>query len=277
MKKIATLLIGIVLGIGTAAAQEPEATVPATTPDLEYTQAAVSTTTIDSLRQQVNELNQQLAEQEEEDLNERVWKGRAKYFNIGYVSQKLINKDYDVPALKNDFGVSLSWGKTFYLHKKPLFGMLKFGLDWSWIDLNYSQYTTTEYDEGSDPTGGMLLDTYDIGNHQLEYGMQFGPSVTINPVQDLKISLYFRVTPSYSMMFVDSEFNSNYATFLNFGGAIAWKVISVGVEGRWGSAKYKGIAIDEIDFDNEEFPLSTSSTKTKLKTSSIRFYIGFRF
>lgn len=32
---------------------------------------------------------------------------------------------------ENDFGVSISWGKTYYLHKKPLLGMLKFGLDWS--------------------------------------------------------------------------------------------------------------------------------------------------
>lgn len=273
MKKIATLLIGIVLGIGTAAAQEPEAAVPATTPDVEYTQAAVSTTTIDSLRQQVNELNQQLAEQEEEDLNERVWKGRAKYFNIGYVSQKLINKDYDVPALKNDFGVSLSWGKTFYLHKKPLFGMLKFGLDWSWFDVNYAQYSIQEQFEMD---SGEYSESSTTSAYHGEYGMQFGPSVTINPVQDLKISLYFRVTPSFSFMYIDG-FNYNYATFLNFGGAIAWKVISVGVEGRWGSAKYNGIDINEFDLDSEEFPLNFTTSKTKMKTSSIRFYIGFRF
>lgn len=36
-------------------------------------------------------------------------------------------------------------------------------------------------------------ETIDIGNHQLEYGMQVGPSITINPVHELKISLYFQL------------------------------------------------------------------------------------
>ena len=56
-------------------------------------------------------------------------------------------------------------------------------------------------------------ETIDIGNHRLEYGMQVGPSITINPVHELKISLYFRLTPSYSMMYLDDSFNSNFALF----------------------------------------------------------------
>ena len=80
--------------------------------------------------------------------------------------------------------------------------MLKFGLDWSWVDLNYSKYTISESEEpGSGSVGDIMDETIDIGNHQLEYGMQVGPSITINPVHELKISLYFRLTPSYSMMY----------------------------------------------------------------------------
>ena len=79
--------------------------------------------------------------------------------------------------------------------------MLKFGLDWSWVDLNYSKYTISESEEpGSGSVGDIMDETIDIGNHQLEYGMQVGPSITINPVHELKISLYFRLTPSYSMI-----------------------------------------------------------------------------
>ena len=109
--------------------------------------------------------------------------------------------------------------------------MLKFGLDWSWVDLNYSKYTISESEEpGSGSVGDIMDETIDIGNHQLEYGMQVGPSITINPVHELKISLYFQLTPSYSMMYLDDSFNSNFALFYSFGGSVAWKVISVGVD-----------------------------------------------
>ncbi|WP_417192432.1 hypothetical protein [Alistipes putredinis] len=52
---------------------------------------------------------------------------------------------------------------------------------------------------------------------------------------------------------------------------MAWKVISVGVEGRWGQAKYNGFSLEDADLEG------ISSTKTKLKTNSVRFYVGFRF
>ena len=142
--------------------------------------------------------------------------------------------------------------------------MIKFGIDWSWMDLNYAQYKVEAYDYDTD-------ELYSEKAHQLEYGMQIGPSVTINPVHHLKVSAYFRVTPSYSMMYLDDSFNSNFALFYSFGGSVAWKVISVGVEGRWGQAKYNGFSLEDADLEG------ISSTKTKLKTNSVRFYVGFRF
>lgn len=261
MKKIFTLLIGLSLWTSAATAQEPTAQVP-----------VPAATETDSLRQVVDNLSRQLQTQQDDERSYKIWKKRSKYFNLGYVNQSLIFKDLGDEKLKNDFGVSISWGKTYYLHKKPLLGMLKFGLDWSWVDLNYSKYTISEIDDPySDPVGGIVDETIDIGNHQLEYGMQIGPSVTINPVHELKISLYFRLTPSYSMMYLDESFNSNFALFYSFGGSVAWKVISIGVEGRWGQAKYKGFSLEDADLEG------ISSTKTKLKTNSVRFYVGFRF
>lgn len=261
MKKIFTFLIGLSLWTLTATAQEPVA----------ETTSPVATET-DSLQRVVDDLSQQLRHQKNEELDRKIWKNRSKYFNLGYVKQSLVFKDFGDEKLKNDFGVSISWGKTYYLHKKPLLGMLKFGLDWSWVDLNYSKYTISESEEpGSGSAGDIMDETIDIGNHQLEYGMQVGPSITINPVHELKISLYFRLTPSYSMMYIDDSFNSNFALFYSFGGSVAWKVISVGVEGRWGQAKYNGFSLEDADLEG------ISSTKTKLKTNSVRFYVGFRF
>lgn len=47
---------------------------------------------------------------------------RSKYFNLGYVKQSLVFKDFGDEKLKNDFGVSISWGKTYYLHKNRCSG-----------------------------------------------------------------------------------------------------------------------------------------------------------
>ena len=118
--------------------------------------------------------------------------------------------------------------------------------------------------------------------------MQFGPSLTINPVHHLKVSGYFRVTPSYSLLYMDETIHHHYVTMFNAGCALAWKVISVGVEWRWGTAKYNGLSfsdlnLDEGAMDETEDPslddmmdqLNTSSSK--FKTSSLRLYVSFRF
>ena len=70
-------------------------------------------------------------------------KDRAKYFNIGFVKQSLTSKD-DYIKYKSEAGVNITWGKTYYLHKKPLWGMVKIGLDWSWMDFNYVKYSSVE-------------------------------------------------------------------------------------------------------------------------------------
>ena len=67
----------------------------------------------DSLLQVVSNLSDRIQKAEEETRNERIWKKRAKYFNIGYItSQTLTDKLDDEAEWKNDFGVSLTFGKT---------------------------------------------------------------------------------------------------------------------------------------------------------------------
>lgn len=81
---------------------------------------------------------------------------------------------------------------------------------------------------------------------------QFGPSLTVNPVHHLKIGGYFRVTPSYSLLYMDETVHHHYVTFCNAGCTLAWKVLSVGVEWRWGTAKYDGLKFDESAFDEDD-------------------------
>lgn len=200
-----------------------------------------------------------LAQDVEQD---KIWKKRAGYLNLGYVTQELSVTDGIPFVLNNDWGASISSGRTFYLHKKPIMQMMKFGLDWTWFDLNGSGYSVPGYDEYDGEYNSEL--------YQAEIGMQVGPSITINPVHHLKISAYFRVAPCYSAVYnVDEEsvFGS-YSTFINAGASVAWKVISVGVEYRTGRAKYKELTDSEDEY---------GSTNQKYKTSGIKFYIGFRF
>ena len=93
----------------TATAQEPVA----------ETTSPVATET-DSLQRVVDDLSQQLRHQKNEELDRKIWKNRSKYFNLGYVKQSLVFKDFGDEKLKNDFGVSISWGKTYFTCTKLL-------------------------------------------------------------------------------------------------------------------------------------------------------------
>jgi hypothetical protein len=116
---------------------------------------------------------------------------------------------------------------------------------------------------------------------QFEAGMGLGPSLTINPVNKLKLSLYFHVTPSYSVIIQDSEAYYHYATFFNVGLSVAYKVISIGVETRWaGATNYDGVALKRLDdvYDAEgNFHDPFESFAMDMKTNTVRVFVGLRF
>ena len=56
----------------------------------------------------------------------------------------------------------------------------------------------------------------------------------------------------------------------------------LGVEWRWGSAKYKGMSFDESEFDEDNRDMSAGDIiqhvpDRKFKTDSFRVYLRFRF
>ena len=199
-----------------------------------------------------------------------VWNSRCTYLNIGYVNQKFGAKALwkNEGSVQSDWGVSITNGRTFYLHKRPIADMVKIGLDWSWVDFNLAQYNVA-------PLKYVVSDEY-LDNVtmasalQTELGMQFGPSATINPIDDLKISAYLRVSPSYSVLYQPDieKFCGSYATFVNLGAAFAWKLMSVGIEYRRAKCGYK-----EIGGENY---LSTYGD-VDFKTKGTRVYLSFRF
>ena len=94
---------------------------------------------------------------------------RPKYVNLSFVSQKL---DFgEGEKLKSRFGAAFTTGRSYYLHKKPVAGMIRFGIDATWIDLSYANYSREEtYDDGY----GTEIEK--LTAHQAEIGMQVGPS-----------------------------------------------------------------------------------------------------
>lgn len=198
---------------------------------------------------------------------------KVRYLNIGYVWQKLTPSDEGLRA-ESDYGVSLSWGRTYYLHPKPLLGMIRIGLDWSWLDANYANYSL----RWKDGTGSQYPEPSRYFNpeaHQADIGMSIGPSVTVNPVGGLKAAVYARFTPSCSLVILEEETHADFAGFFNVGASVAWNAFSVGLEGRWGKAKYGGASLAGED-DSERGP-ELPGTPRRLKTSSLRLYFGFRF
>lgn len=191
---------------------------------------------------------------------QRVWKNRKKYFNFNYSQQTLEQEGYE-GDIKSEWGAGISTGKTFYLHKRPILGMIKFGLDWTYFDLNVGSYSI-ESGNTDNMNSEEYQDSYDL--YKMEAGMQFGPSLTINPVGRLKLAAYFHVVPSYSAFYADSEFEGNYATYFTYGASISYGVISVGAEQRWGDTKIKT--------DTEE-----GQIESKYKNKGARFYLSFRF
>lgn len=246
----------------------------------------------DSLLQVVNELSDRVQKTEDAARNERIWKKRAKYFNIGYITNQTLTDKVDAEAeWKSDFGVSLTFGKTYYLHKKPLLNMIKFGIDATWFELSYAKYSepdvfaeggsyTRAYNDYSSGYEDYYEEDFDLGIHQIDASMHVGLSVTVNPVGDLKVAAYFHYVPTYSMVVIDDSFGHGYVSNFAFGASVAYKAISVGIEHRWAKkATYNGLSFDEegMDYDAPDFEDVIESDKWKMKSKSFRVFLSFRY
>lgn len=200
---------------------------------------------------------------------------RKKYINLGFVNTTMSQNG--MSDLKSKFGVSYTVGRTFYLHKKPIGRVLRFGLDATWFDLNYTNYSTKHISDGEE-------DNYQY--YQGDISAHIGPSVIISPVRNLKIHSYFRYAPSLSAIFTedkeDKKLYQNYATFFVGGVCVSYGFIGFGFESRFGNCKYKESSLlGEIG--KEFLPNEDSSSgldfavRNKIKHTGWRAYLTFRF
>lgn len=224
---------------------------------------------------------------------------RKGWRNISYSLQQ-INSDLYRSTLKPDYAFGFTIGQTFYLHKKPLANMIRFGLDWSYFDLNIAKYSAPYSDridenvvpDNGNVNGGTVFQNGGYGDdfdnpfedflpsddeensssqYKMEAAMLFGPSITINPVDKLMIQAYFRYAPTYSML-LDEDLNyyGSYASFFNAGVALSYKMIGLGVESRWGTSTYSQEVYNE-QIDDYEY------RDMKWRTKGVRLYLSFRF
>lgn len=189
--------------------------------------------------------------------NGKETKLRKKYINLSFTNMKMTQDG--LPQLKSNYGAAFTVGRTFYFHKKPIAGILRFGIDATWFDINYTNYKIkhiTYWD----------MDNYEY--HQADISMHIGPSITINPVGKLNIHGYFRYLPTFSGLYMNDAFYGNYASFFVGGASISYGVIGLGIESRFGDCDYK-----EISSDSED----EVSSKLKTKLSGWRTFLTFRF
>lgn len=240
---------------------------------------------VQQLQDQIGERDAELQEMKEAQRYEKVWGNRKKYMNLGYC---MMNLD-GMPVPESKFGFSYAIGRTYYLHKKPIAGMIKFGLDFSYLDVTFASFDNSN-GKGISIGGDEESMEIDLKRNYLDYTMQIGPSVTVNPVDELKVSAYGRFAPSASFITMNDYAYVQFVPHVTCGLAVCYKMIGLGIEGRWGKANYKGFSLNEegmdggenIDEDstagdifNADNMLKTS--KKKFSNKSFKIYISFRF
>lgn len=180
---------------------------------------------------------------------------RKRYFNLGYAPQNMYDATLGKTSkVKADWGVGLSNGRYFILHKEPVAGMLHFGIDATWCDFNYARFGK------------------DLTMHRMDLGAGVGVGIHLTPVGALGIHTYARYNPTCTLMGdwgEEETFGVGYTSGLVSGLSVSWGLVSVGFEGRWNFGEYNISVWDDDD--------NKTTSKRRLNTTGCRIYFGFRW
>lgn len=189
---------------------------------------------------------------------------RRKYSQVSFGKNTIKTEDWG--KLKSDFAINYTNGRTFYLHEDEVAGLIRFAIDGTWTDLTYAKYTRTLPVEGKKK---------DYKFHQFDYALNVGPSVHINPIEDLFVHTYFRYAPAYSLLTGDKQIYGNYATYFVTGLSVSYNFIALGFEGRFGNCNYANIASAKRI---EKFKPNPENVITeRVKHRGWRVYLSFMF
>lgn len=211
----------------------------------------------------------------------------------GYLNLSLANLNLNVEGgkLKSNSGFAFELGKTFFFNKKkPLvpagLAEVRFGLDFSYLDLQYNTWDKS----------------FDAGSSDMYYGhvgMRVGPSVTVTPLKNMHIRLYGHYAPTMSVLVLGDDLDAGgmygYTGYLAGGLHVSYKFITVGVEMRGANTKLNKVSKDNfgadidlpeddtdiedlINYDPNDVSIKMKrAEKVSTKFPGLRWTLGFRF
>lgn len=179
---------------------------------------------------------------------------RKKYINLSFTNATMSQDN--VQDLKSNYGLAFTVGKTYFLHK-PIGDMLRFGIDATWFDINYTNYAIEHI---------TYLDQQKYQLHQGEVSVHVGPSITFEPIKKLAVHAYFQYAPTFATLYngQNETFYGNYASLWIAGGNVSYGVIGLGIESRFGKTNYKTFGSSETEDFNSSL-------------SGFRAYLTFKF
>lgn len=221
----------------------------------------------------------------------KTWERRT-FFNISLNSTKLSSKEFPSALApfeaeyKADLSLGIQNGRSFDFHKKPLGNVVFLGLDFTWLDFNFSNYdAAAEVPAAFAQSAKNDIMPWHNKKMSFSYGMSLGPSITLYPFTSLnseaankvRLNLYFHV--GYSVMATiikditkggdskpKSEVAFGHGLFTSFGASLTWNFVGIGYEIRNdNSIKMKHVS--------DDYGKETMKFKQKMP----RFYIQFRF
>lgn len=155
-------------------------------------------------------------------------------------------------------GGGFSVGTSMYLHKRPIAGIAKLGIDISFMDINY-EYYQIQYTDGT-------FNTKDYELHKADFSIQAGPSLTLNPFWKVGLKVYGKAAPAL-VYFANDSSTQSFCLYRIYGAALSIGGVGVGIEQRIGSGNCANI-----------FPFRKSSeAQTELLSEGFRAYLCFRF
>lgn len=304
MKKISLSL----LAIGMAMAASAQSTPALVLDEREDTTNVVTITDIIAVQELVTSHNSSDAH------FRKVWSGNS-FFNLGYnTSSKLtpkqeilsgLNETQMIEPYKSDWGVALTLGHNYRLHKKPIANVLQFNIDWTFINLQVNHFRAAEGDvlynsalqhtvtDEDGNTNEYYYIPWNSQKYELDYSMQLGPSITIAPftyinsapqLHFLKLNFYWHIGYEVSMLVIsnDKKFDANPDTnkemnnsskqmwaggMVNtFGFSLNWKSIGLGWETASTTLKYQ--TLQKALFGSQKY---------KFKDSTSRIYLQIRY
>ncbi len=188
------------------------------------------------------------------------------YINFAFAFQEVNFETFtDKAGLRDhkmDWAVAAEFGSTFFMHKKPIAGLLRIGLDFSYLDVQYGQIK---------PDGI----NYEQDSHFANIGMQVGPSLTITPIRAINLKGYVHYAPSFAAYAPGSweTVYGGYAGYITGGVQLSLSAFTFGIEMRSAKANFKEVRTDNKSVESGEI----FGDKDKTELPSTRFIFGFRF